>query len=520
MKHLAYLSVFVFFTIAFYSCGEKIKKNSTHQNIPDASILKGKALAEKFCQSCHLLPDPSLMDAEHWQKGILPAMGPRLGIFSFKGARYNNNKFDLNVPKDFYPLKPQVTEEEWQNIIDYFTAVSPDQLEVPKRTKTVLSNKNLFRVEAAPIASVLPTVSYVHIDTSAAPVQILFSDIKAKNLSRFNNQFKLIDTLPAPTPITDVDINGKQFTACNIGVLNPNNGRFGFLQPIKLDQNGKMTTDALISIKNLYRPVQVSSADFNADGKSDYLVCEFGNLEGALSWMENKGAGQYERHVMRGLPGAIKAYIKDVNNDGLPDVWALFSQGEEGIFLFTNKGNGEFKEEEVLRFPSIYGSSYFELADFNKDGIQDILYTCGDNADYSTVLKPYHGVYIYINDGTNHFKQQYFFQLNGCFKAMARDFDGDGDLDIAAMSFFADYQKHPEESFIYLDNKGGFNFNAFSIPGTEAGRWLVMDAGDIDGDKKTDIILGNFGAAPSFIESNTDWKKGPALLVLKNIMGK
>ena len=29
------------------------------------------------------------------------------------------------------------------------------------------------------------------------------------------------------------------------------------------------------------------------------------------------------------------------------------------------------------------GSSYFELDDFNGDGFKDILYTCGDNADYT-----------------------------------------------------------------------------------------------------------------------------------------
>ncbi len=53
------------------------------------------------------------------------------------------------------------------------------------------------------------------------------------------------------------------------------------------------------------------------------------------------------------------------------------------------------------------------------------------------------------------FNQKYFFPINGCYKAMARDFDGDGDLDIATISFFADYEHQPEEGFVYLENKGG-----------------------------------------------------------------
>ncbi len=84
--------------------------------------------------------------------------------------------------------------------------------------------------------------------------------------------------------------------------------------------------------------------------------------------------------------------------------------------------------------------------------------------------------------------------------------------------FFADYVKKPEESFLYLANKGGLNFQPFSIPGTRAGRWLTMDAEDLDEDGKIDIVLGNFSTAPSFLKSATKWKEGPSFIVLKNII--
>ena len=164
----------------------------------------------------------------------------------------------------------------------------------------------------------------------------------------------------------------------------------------------------------------------------------------------------------------------------MPDIWALFAQGNEGIFLFTNKGGGAFDTKQVLSFPPYYGSSSFELDDFNGDGYKDIIYTCGDNADYSVILKPYHGVYIYLNDGKNNFKQRYFYPINGCYKAIAKDFDGDGDLDIATIAFFADYVHQPEEGFIYFKNvskqpigQTDLTFQPYSITAGKLGRWLL-----------------------------------------------
>ena len=507
--------------IFIFSCNN-FKKNRSHESVSSSSIANGKQLAATYCQSCHMLPDPSLLDSKSWENGVLPNMGPRLGIFKYGTKYYPSGKNDFNIRRDFYPAKPLMSEQEWQSIIDYYSSVSPDSLPGPKGKYPIKVGEALFKIETPQFRQGLPTTCFVQIDSSLAFRQLVISDLITRNIYRYNGHLSLVDSFKNISPVVVVDIEKDThgFIACNMGEMKPNNAKYGSAVFIAANTQGKMKTDSSMNFGNLARPVQISPADFNVDNKTDYLVCEYGDLIGALSWMENLGNNKYERHVIREVPGAIKAYIRDVNKDGLPDIWVLFAQGDESIILFTNKGQGKFAEERVLRFPAVYGSSYFEMADFNKDGYPDIVYTCGDNADYSAVLKPYHGIYIFMNDGKNHFQQQSFYPMNGCFKAMARDFDGDGDLDIAAISFFADYAKHPEESFIYLENKDNFKFQPYSIPGSNKGRWLTMDAGDIDGDGKIDLVLGNFSIAPAFIKSAEDWKNGPPFIVLKNSIKK
>lgn len=51
-------------------------------------------------------------------------------------------------------------------------------------------------------------------------------------------------------------------------------------------------------------------------------------------------------------------------------------------------------------------------------------------------MKPYHGVHIYLNDGHDNFKEAWFYPIYGTSKAVARDFDNDGDEDIVLGSYF------------------------------------------------------------------------------------
>ncbi|PWU04223.1 MAG: hypothetical protein C5B52_01880 [Bacteroidetes bacterium] len=505
-------NLLLIFTCIFAMHACKHQPTPSSSETKDSIITKGKNLATLYCGSCHMYPDPSLLDKKTWAESVLPNMAPHLGIFKVSNHFYPSSRGDHNLPGNYYPDSPMISVDQWKTIEKFYVENAPKVLTIPERSKPIHMGIPLFSASTPSWKFATPTVSFVKVRTS----DLLVCDVLSKKLFRLDKQLRLIDSLKTSGPIVDIETKNNRMLACNIGVLNPNNGRFGRAEYISIGANGKMKEDTTGLFGQLVRPVQVNSVDLNRDGIEDFLVCEFGYLIGGLSWMEGKKDGSFERHVLSNLPGAIKAYVRDENHDGLPDFWVLFAHGEEGIFLFLNKGNGKFDQQEIIRFPPVYGSSYFELQDINKDGFDDIIYTCGDNSDVSRILKPYHGIYIFLNDGKNHFEMKYFFRMNGCYKAMARDFDGDGDLDIAAISFFADYTNHPEEGFVYLENNGNLNFEAYSIPEAQSGRWLTMDAGDIDGDGKTDLILGNFSLPPTLTHSQVDWSRGPFILQLRN----
>jgi hypothetical protein len=288
---------------------------------------------------------------------------------------------------------------------------------------------------------------------------------------------------------------------------------------LRLGRDGDAFVRPVSVISDLPRPVHAAYADLNGDGREDVLTCGFGNVNGAFSWWENTGTGLYAEHVLLDRAGATRCEVADLNGDGRPDVVVQMAQAREGLYWFENLGGGRFEPHVIQEFHPLWGSASFQLVDFNRDGQPDLLVANGDNGEYRSPLKPYHGVRLYLNDGRNRFREAYFFPMNGAYKALAADFDGDGRLDIAAISYFPDYDGRRAESFVVLFNDGGMNFRARSVDEGMAGRWLVMDVGDLDGDGDPDIVLGAANRVPFKVpkELFAAWEeRGPTLMILRN----
>lgn len=471
-------------------------------------------LARQYCSACHLFPEPALLTKREWAHHVLPQMALWLGI---EPVNYESEKDGkLLEEAGIFPSSPMLSEEDWFTIWNYYVSAAPShQPAPPSRPNVVIGLKN-FRARKLNFHQGAPAISLVKID--AGQRRMFVGDQFAGLLGVVDPAGRVLGSARlenTPVSLTE-QTNGNYVTL--IGRMFPSDTLDGSVIFVPKDAAGSAPT----LIEKLRRPTHTAVGDLNQDGRPDLIVCQFGHRLGRFSWFEAKPDGRFDEHVLLNQPGAIRSELRDLNGDGKLDIIVLMTQAREGIYIFYNQGRGQFRLEPVIEQPPTFGYAGFQLVDFNRDGFPDILTANGDNGDYPTPHKPYHGLRIHLNDGTNHFKETWFYPMEGAYDARAADFDGDGDLDIAAIAFFPDFQKQPVEGFVYLENRGGGHFEPHTVGEADTGRWMTMDVGDLDGDGDADIVLGSFTAGPTTIAIpeavRENWRtNGAAVLTLENL---
>lgn len=482
------------------------------QTRPD--LKRGEELAHAVCIACHLFPEPQLLDKKTWLNGAFMRMAPLLGV----GHIDFDKRPDGEILKQslLFPKNPVISERDWRLICRYYLETAPAEALPQGPRPKIQMGLHHFRPRPLKYPGATALTTMVQIDP--ATKRLYVGNAGARTLDILNSAGELLSRVPVDSPPVSLTSRPEGLYVTLIGNIFPSDEKNGKL--LLLEKVGEELKPRTI-LSNLQRPASALFADLNGDGREDIVLCAFGNYMGRFSWFENLGGWNYKEHPLIELPGALNALVFDAHKKALPDLIVLMAQAREGIHLFLNQGEGKFQDNTITNFPAVFGSTHIELADFNNDGFPDLLVSNGDNGEYPSPFKNYHGIRIFLNDGHNHFTQSWFFPINGAFKAIARDFDHDGLLDIIVISFFPDYRKSPEESFIYLKNKGGLSFEPFSFPECTAGRWLTMDANDLHGDGNLDIVLGSFAQGPHSIPipgalQQAWWTNGFSVLLLEN----
>jgi hypothetical protein len=440
------------------------------------------------CASCHILPNIEALPKHIWDEGILPEMAARMGVIYKGNDPYVGLTFQeqgARIKSGVYPSRPLISMADWEDLRNYILFLAPDSLAKQNlEAKTLELNQFI----ATPLdldgakGTFITFLEYNKTDHTIVTADL--SGIIKKTIPKIE---EVKEVQQIGQPITSYIERPTYSYITSVGYLNPSEIPRGYLQI-----EGKTTSHRLPFV--LHRPVHTLVEDLNSDGIDEIVICEFGHLTGALSLFTKKDTLNYSKEVLLNAPGTLRTIAKDMNGDCKLDLVVLTSQGREGITIFYQKENLSFVPETVIQFSPVYGSSWFELVDFDGDGDDDIITAHGDNADKSYVQKPYHGVRIHLNDGENNFKEAYFYPLNGTTRLIAEDFDQDGDIDLALLATFPDYENKPKSSFVYLENKNSkkFKFQGFTFKEANVGRWLLMDSGDFDQDGDKDIVLSSF----------------------------
>jgi hypothetical protein len=300
------------------------------------------------------------------------------------------------------------------------------------------------------------------------------------------------DSIQAPAHVEAVDFDGDgdlDLVVASLGVLNPSNNRIGSV--IVLENDGRQHFVNHVVARNIARVADVRAGDLDGDGDLDLAVAGFGYDDGETSWLENKGQWQFEQHVLLRLSGPINAIIADVNHDGAPDIVALVSQEWEEIWVFTNDGRGHFTQKRIWGSTNPdFGSSWISVADLDKDGDLDIVYSNGDAFDYAPAnSRPWHGVQWLENQGNLQFAFHRIADLPGASSPQVADLDGDGDLDIVVVSAYNNWDDPAALSLVWLENNGRMQFTLHSIATTPA-HLITVAAGDLNGDGLADLVTG------------------------------
>jgi len=317
-------------------------------------------------------------------------------------------------------------------------------------------------------------------------------------------------TAPVRTQVVDFDQDGSNdLLVADIGILPPSDDLAGSVVLLRRDAEGNFSNETLHS--GIGRVACAEAADLDGDGDLDIVVCEFGNLNGSVLWLEQEENGSFSPHEIDARPGAIHAFPFDADDDGDLDLAVSLSQLSEEVNLYRNDGEGNFTLETLMKSDNTwFGMSGLEVYDLDGDGDDDIIYTNGDTLDMDLPEEQYphdvHGAAWLENDGTGQFTQHELARVWGAYTAKPFDADGDGDIDlvIGTLQFDLVYPGVHQIDLVLLENVGDLTFVRHDLRNSQ--RYMItFDVGDIDGDGEADLVggshtMGNAGNAHRLVE--------------------
>ncbi len=515
------------------------------------SALDEKTIAniERFCGDCHPLPIPSTFPKENWAAEVrqgfkfyieskrtdLPEPIQR-DVIRYYEERANDvvvvPRADTMIvppsPVRFEPSDPIATADVapatahlvWQQSERslLFTDMYSGTLKrwSPGAVGLSVSRRSPFPIQAGqPDASALRLMNS---EPDASALRLMNSEPDASALRLMNGEpdasaLRLIKSKAAASTGDSLELIAEGRNFCRVvpfdwdgdGHMDYILGEMGSFR-VGDHENGRVSIhfggdnpQSTVIAEGLGRTVEAKPFDYDQDGDLDLVVIDFGWRDsGSVKLLRNQGgekrSPKWSLEVIDDRHGALGVEFADLDQDGKMDFVVAFAQEYETVEAYLQRENGMYEKQLILQLPDpSYNSSAFQLVDLDKDGLIDVVHTCGDVMD-SLLPKPYHGLRWVKNLGGGKWENRELGLLVGALQSAVADFDGDGDLDIACVGLFphgGSAGPGAFDSICWWEQRTPDEFIRHSVERDRCSHASCV-AADVDGDSRIDLVVGEW----------------------------
>ncbi len=481
-------------------CGQP---SSPPVTLVPSNLTDGKAIADIACAQCHAIPAPNHLSREEWPY-LLSWMG------HFVGQPGDIKVNPALIVKSFVPPQPFVTREQFNAVQQYYLTHAPpaSQLPPPAPQPPVTS---LFQPVPFPLAaSVITLVAF------DPPNQALVVGLSSP-------PGLLILQRGVTTP---VEVQSEPVSFERLG----DTSRLAFIGQLSHDARAGQIVD--FGMKDGTRRAIVNThpriaahrtADVDDDGHADLLVCGFGDYPTGRVGIWWNNSGQFKEELLLDEPGTIWGDVADFDDDGDQDIVLMIASNRPRLVAFINEGHRQLTEQTLVLRPLGWGANRGLVVDWNHDGKPDLVEVSGNNLELrGRPIKATHGVRVLQNEGDWKFREVLFERLDGAIDVAAGDFDGNGRVDLAAVSLYPDWRLPVPTTFLLLRQRADGTVERTGLADQHWNRWMRIATGDADGDGDLDLLLGG-AAVPLAVpaEHTARYQQlleaKPTLLLLRNL---